>query len=79
MAAATQTLVSDYGYSAHRRTVRGISGFTANRRNRPSEPFVQTTPATILENRVNGALRSVTVLDDTGRAVVRLTGESARY
>lgn len=67
----------DFGYSAHRRIVPAVSGIDSK-----GKPFVSTERTVILENRVNGALRSVTVLSDgtpTGRAVARLTGESARY
>lgn len=68
---------SDYGYSSHRRSVSGIAGLNVK-----GEPFVFTGTTAILENRVNGRIRSVTVLSDlshVGRKVVRLTGESARY
>ena len=66
----------DYGYSAHRRTVKYISGFTAK-----GEAVVRVD-ATILENRVNGELRSVTILSHDGpnaSAVKRLVGDTARY
>lgn len=66
----------DYGYSAHRRTVTAISGETV----KGKTAFVHVgQPVTILENRVNGSLRSVTVLGDQGRAVARLSGTTARY
>ena len=67
----------DYGYSAHRRTVAHISGTTLK-----GEPYVAQGPVTILENRVNGKVRSVTILSDdmhNAPAVARLQGESARY
>lgn len=66
----------DYGYSAHRRTVEAVSGKTVQGK----ADFVHVgTPVTILENRVNGRLRSVTVLGHNGRALARLSGETARY
>lgn len=66
----------DYGYSAHRRTVTAISGETV----KGKTAFVHVgKPVTILENRVNGSLRSVTVLDGSGRAQVRLDASTARY
>lgn len=71
-------MVQDFGYSAHRRTVKGIAGLTE----KGKKPFVSTAPVTILENRVDGHLRSVTVLSDNtpqARAVTRLDGPSARY
>lgn len=65
----------DYGYSAHRRTVRAISGKTLR-----GVAFVHVgQPVTILENRVNGSLRSVTVLGIEGKALARLDGDTARY
>lgn len=67
----------DYGYSAHRRSVNGISGKTDK-----GESFVSLGQTFILENRVNGTLRSVTVLSDntpTAKAVARLSGWTARY
>jgi hypothetical protein len=67
--------MSDYGYSAHRRTVKAISGLSI----KGKTPVVLTQPVTILENRVDGYLRSVTVLDHDGRAQTRLDGPSARY
>lgn len=70
----------DYGYSAHRRTVAHVSGKVVNRKGeRTGEAFVHDDTIRILENRVNGSLRSVTVLDADGRALVRLDGETARY
>ena len=69
---------SDHTYGSHRRWVSAISGVTAK-----GVPFVTTVKTRILENRVNGVVRSVTVLDSNGgpfaKAVVRLTGASARY
>lgn len=69
--------MSDYGYSSHRRVVFGISGLT-----RKGDAVVLSGSTRIIENRVNGTVRSVTVLDGTGpqaKAVHRLTGASARY
>lgn len=73
----------DFGYAAHRRTVNGISGLISEG-NRSlgtvkGAPFVTVATTTILENRVNGSLRSVTVLDANGRATARLDGPTARY
>ena len=67
--------MSDYGYGAHRRKVKAISGLSI----KGSKPVVLTSEVTILENRVDGHLRSVTVLDDLGRAQTRLDGPTARY
>jgi hypothetical protein len=70
--------MKDFGYNAHRRTVKGIAGLTEKGR----KPFVTTESVTILENRVDGQVRSVTVLSDNGpfaKAVTRLDGASARY
>lgn len=67
----------DFGYTAHRRTVTAIAGMTLQ-----GKPFVATTPTRILENRVNGRLKSITVLSDhtnTARAVARLDADTARY
>lgn len=69
--------MTDVNYSGHRRTVAFVAGVTLS-----GNPFVSDRPTVILENRVNGRVRSVTVLtDDTnrGKAVARLRGESARY
>ena len=45
-------------------------------------PFVRVGPTPILENRVNGVLRTVTVLDSISpraKAVARLDAWTARY
>lgn len=68
----------DYGYSSHRRVVRSISGMTV----KGHVPFVRVGPTPILENRVNGVLRTVTVLDSISpraKAVARLDAWTARY
>lgn len=71
---ARPTIPSDFGYSAHRRVVSRVSGVNFKERD------VVFDNALILENRVNGVVRSVTVLNpDTGRAIERIQGWSARY
>lgn len=68
----------DYGYSAHRRVLdNGIAGQDKN-----GNAHVFTGRVTILENKVNGRLRSVTVLSDnspTAKAVARLSGSSPLF
>lgn len=74
----------DYAYASHRRSASQIIG-TVERAPRGSawrkgETFTAIASTPIIENRVNGELRSVTVLDSlTGRKVVRLRGDVIRY
>lgn len=68
----------DFTYASHRRTVKGIAGLSI----KTGLPVVVTSEVTILENRVDGQVRSVTVLSDstpTAKAVHRIDGATARY
>lgn len=63
-----------YGYVGHVRTARSVAGTVEQGGNgfRKGDPFVQPFRTTVLENRVNGSIRSFTVLDSTGRRITRL-------
>lgn len=76
----------DYTYTSHPRTVSGIMGRVeqggrskSGRVTVKGETFATLDRVSIIENRNDGVLTSVTVLDSLGRKVTRLTGQSARY
>lgn len=78
-------LPKDYSYSQHRRILpAGITGHIVQSKARVKKgeprriPYITRTPVTIIENRRDGLVYSVTVLDNTGRAMVRLD-KDARY
>lgn len=66
-------LPAGYGYVGHTRVVRSVAGTVQTGGNgfRKGDPFVQDFPTTVLENRVNGSIRSFTVLAG-GARVTRL-------
>lgn len=69
--------MTDYGYRSI--TVPAPSGVAGSilrgnlkRHQRKGQAFATTLPSTVLLNRVNGEIRSVTVLNRAGEAVARL-------
>lgn len=76
--------MADYGVTVHTRKARNVSGATVKRARRggylPTGETVHLPgESTIMEVRVDGVLRTVTVLDGQGRARLRLDGQTARY
>jgi hypothetical protein len=73
----------DYGYASHRRFASQIIGTVESAPKgsawKKGETFTAIASTPIIENRVNGELRSVTVLNSDGRKVVRLMAHVVRY
>ena len=74
--------MSDYGYQSHTRTVGSIGGVVERGRKgvaRKGDNFFRPGVNRIIENRVNGHLRTITVLDHNGKRIVRLHGLHATF
>lgn len=76
MKRTTAYVASDYTYTSHAREVNSIVGVVSkgNRKSglKRGDAFSTIFPARVLQNDVNGKPRTYTVLDATGKAVVRL-------
>lgn len=69
-------MTNNYGYRAVPVSVPGVAGVIQRgsraRMQRKGQRFVLNRPVTIVQNRVDGVERSVTVLAKDGRAIARL-------